>query len=60
MKTYTVTIEARMRGAIGVFTPMDITVRAYDSTAAVVHALKELDLHNLEPRFVTQVLEQPV
>jgi hypothetical protein len=60
MKTYTVTIEARARGAIGIFTPMNITVRAHDSANAVVHALKELDLHDLEPRFVTEVLEQPV
>jgi hypothetical protein len=59
MNRYTVTAETRQAGAIGVFEKRTFTVTAPDIETAQAAALDELYRRNFEPRFITDIQQEP-
>jgi hypothetical protein len=59
MNRYTVTAETRQAGAIGVFEKRTFTVTAPDIETAQAAALDELYRRNLEPRFISEIQQEP-
>jgi hypothetical protein len=59
MNRYTITAETRPTGAIGIFERRTFTVTAPDTEAAQAAVLAEIYRHNLEPRFITNIQQEP-